>query len=68
MERRDGSLVGIEVKAGATIDSRDFKGLAALLAARSKKLVRGVVLYTGSTTVSHGPGLLALPISALWRR
>ena len=68
LERRDGSLVGIEVKAGATIDSRDFKGLAALLAARPKKLVRGVVLYTGSTTVSHGPGLLALPISALWRR
>lgn len=67
LERRDGSLVGIEVKAGPTVDSADFKGLASLLAARPKKLVKGVVLYTGTATVRHGPGLLALPMGALWR-
>lgn len=67
LERREGTLVGIEVKAGPNIQSADFKGLAALLAARPKKVVRGVLLYTGSTTVPHGPGLLALPMTALWR-
>ena len=67
LERRDGSLVGIEVKASATVESSDFRGLRTLLLARPKKVVRGIVLYTGSRTVDHAPGLVALPISALWR-
>lgn len=67
IERRDGSLVGIEVKASASVESSDFRGLRNLLLARPKKFVRGVVLYGGSKTVDHGPGLVALPVSALWK-
>jgi hypothetical protein len=29
--------------------------------------VRGVVLYTGSETISFGPNLQALPMASLWR-
>ena len=67
LERRDGTLVGIEVKASATVESADFRGLRTLLLARPKKVVRGIVLYTGLRTIDHAPGLVALPISALWK-
>jgi len=67
LERRDGSLVGIEVKASPTVESSDFRGLRTLLLARPKKVVRGIVLYTGLRMVDHAPGLVALPISALWK-
>jgi hypothetical protein len=66
LERRDGGLVGIEVKASPTIESADFRGLRTLLLARPSKVVRGIVLYTGLRTVDHAPGLVALPLSALW--
>jgi len=67
LERRDGSLVGIEVKASTTVESADFRGLRTLLLARPKKVMRGILLYTGSRTVDQAPGLVALPMSALWR-
>jgi predicted AAA+ superfamily ATPase len=67
LERRDGTLVGIEVKASATVESSDFRGLRTLLLARPKKVVRGIVLYTGLRSVDHAPGLVALPMSAIWK-
>jgi hypothetical protein len=60
-------LVGIEVKAGATVSVDDFKGLRALAADAGRRWVRGVVLYSGSEMLPFGDGLAALPISALWR-
>src|SRR4029077_17630444 len=67
IERRDGSLVGIEVKASGSVESTDFRGLRTLLLAGPRKFIRGVVLYCGRRTVDHGPGLIALPVSALWK-
>ena len=67
LERRDGTLVGIEVKASATVEAADFRGLRTLLLALPRKVVRGIVLYTGLRTVDHAPGLVALPMSALWK-
>lgn len=66
LERRDGLLVGIEVKARSTVDGHDFKGLRALAEAAGKKFVRGVVLYTGAKTVPFAANLHAVPINALW--
>ena len=45
----------------------DFKGLKHLQEASGKKFVRGILLYTGSASVSFGPNLHAVPVSALWR-
>lgn len=66
LEDAAGRVVGLEVKAGATVDAKGQRGLRALADALGKRFVRGVVLYTGATAVPFGERLHALPISALW--
>lgn len=66
LERRDGSLAGIEVKASATVGAGDFKGLRALEALTGDRFVRGVMLYTGERVVPFGEKLFAIPLNALW--
>lgn len=67
LERRDGAIVGIEVKAAGSVSSRDFRGLRALRETRPEAFHRGVVLYTGSEVVPFEDRLTAVPLSALWR-
>jgi predicted AAA+ superfamily ATPase len=67
LERRDGALVGIEVKSAATVTAADFKGLRALAEVAGRRFRRGIVLYTGAEVVPFGSGLFALPVEALWR-
>lgn len=67
MEDRSGKIVGVEVKASASVGANDFKGLRDLAATVAGKFRRGVVLYTGSESVPFGENFHALPISALWR-
>lgn len=62
-----GRVVGIEVKAAASVVSSDFKGLRALEEAVGDRFFRGIVLHTGMAAVAFGPRLHALPLSALWR-
>jgi predicted AAA+ superfamily ATPase len=66
LERNDGRIVGIEVKAGATIGTADLRGLDALREVAGKRFHRGVVLYAGSETIPFGPDLTALPLAVLW--
>jgi len=66
LEREDGAIVGIEVKAAATVTEQDFRGLHRLAAACGSRLKLGLVLYDGELTVPFGKGLFAAPISALW--
>jgi len=66
LERRDGTVVGIEVKAGRKVDSRDVRALATLRDQLGERFVRGVVLYTGDASIPLGPKLAAWPVSALW--
>jgi hypothetical protein len=67
LERRDGRIVGIEVKAGATISPGDFRGLRFLRDELGDRFNRGVLLYTGEHTLPFGDRLWAMPIDALWR-
>lgn len=67
LEDASGRLVGIEVKKTASPSSGDFKGLKHLQEATGRKFVRGILLYTGAASVSFGPNLHAVPVSALWR-
>jgi len=60
-------VVVVEIKAAATADRRDARHLAFLRDRLGDRFVRGVVLYTGTATVSLGDRIVALPISALWR-
>lgn len=67
LEAADGRIVGIEVKAGATVRGEDLAGLRHLAARVGPRFVAGYVLYTGQQTQSFGDRLLALPLDALWR-
>lgn len=66
LEQRDGSVVGIEVKAASAVRSDDFRGLRALADLAGDRFVRGIVLHTGTEAASFGARLQALPIQALW--
>jgi predicted AAA+ superfamily ATPase len=67
LERADGLVVGLEVKASSSIQPRDFKGLRHLSETLGPSFHRGVVLYTGSEILPFGPGMWAMPVSALWQ-
>lgn len=67
LEDRSGRIVGIEVKAAATVRESDFKGLRTLRSLVGDRFVRGIVLYTGDQTVGFSSDLTALPFSAVWR-
>jgi uncharacterized protein len=66
LERGAHELVGIEVKAAATVTAGDFRGLRKLQDTAGERFVAGVVLYDGESSVSFGNGLWAMPIRALW--
>ena len=67
LEDAAGRLVGIEVKKNASPSTDDFKGLLHFRDAVGKRFLRGVLLYTGSSSVAFGSDLHAVPVSALWR-
>jgi hypothetical protein len=66
LERDDGMIVGIEVKASATVKSSDFGGLRTLAEACRNKFAYGVVLYDSTDLVPFGDRLAAAPLSSLW--
>jgi predicted AAA+ superfamily ATPase len=66
LESDSGAIVGIEVKASATVTSHDFNGLRALSAMAGARFHRGIVLYIGTEIVPFGANLYALPVDALW--
>lgn len=67
LERRGrGGLVGIEVKASATVGHGDFRGIDALARDAGEEFVCGIVLYTGESTVPFGDRRYAVPMNALW--
>jgi predicted AAA+ superfamily ATPase len=67
IEDSRGHLVGIEVKAAATVTQADFSGLRKLAEASGKRFTMGVVLYDHDTIVPFGERLYAAPISSLWK-
>ena len=66
LERRDGSVVGIEAKASATAGREDFRGLRLLRERLGDRFAFGALLYTGRATVPFGDRLAAIPLQGLW--
>ena len=66
LEDRTGKVVGVEVKAAATLGSNDVGGLQAMASAVGKNWVRGVVLYAGAETIPFSANLHGIPIRRLW--
>lgn len=65
LESPRGEIVGIEVKASATVGPADFKGLRRLAALCPKRFKAGAVLYDGEHVLPFGDGLHAVPLSRL---
>lgn len=66
IEDGDGRIVGIEVKAAATVGRQDFRGLRQLAKLCGERLVLGVVLYDHDLTLPFGDRMVAAPVSTLW--
>lgn len=67
IEDRRGRIVGIEIKAAASVTSSDFSGLRILADACGDRFASGMVLYDHHKVIPFGERLSAVPISALWR-
>lgn len=68
VERRNGKLLGIEVKASSNVTAADFAGLQTLKAQAGKDFVRGIVLHLGKDTLPFGEDMFAMPLEALWAK
>jgi hypothetical protein len=66
IEPRGGPVCAVEVKAAATLTSRDSRGLRSLAEALGDEFGAGVILHTGSEAVQLASKIWALPLSALW--
>jgi predicted AAA+ superfamily ATPase len=66
LERRDGSIVGVEVKTSSVVRSAELRGLEHLRDRAGDRFRAGVVLHPGSRTLPLGDRLWALPLAALW--
>ncbi len=66
LERADGTVAGIEVKASATAGPADFAALRALRDQLGRRFRAGVMLYTGDQVVPVGDELWLVPLPVLW--
>lgn len=65
LESPTGEIVGIEVKASATVGPADFKGLWRLAALCPERFRAGAVLYDGEHVLPFGDGFYAVPLHHL---
>ena len=66
LEKADGSVAGVEVKASATVGTSDFAALQELRDQLGKKFLSGIVLYTGDRIIPFGEKLWLAPLPTLW--
>ena len=66
LENNRGEVVGVEVKAAASLRQSDWKWLRKLADARGESFRAGIVVYAGEQTIPLGTRLHAMPYSGLW--
>ena len=68
VERDDGAILGIEVKAGHNVSRKDFAPQEWFRdnIIKNKNPYIGIVLYSGDRTIKYSEDLLAAPIASLW--
>ena len=66
IENAAGHLIGVEVKAAATVKESDLRGLRKLSSLAGDHFKMGVLLYDGDETMPLGEGIWAAPLSTLW--
>lgn len=68
IENAAGLLIGVEIKASATVKESDLRGLKKLASVAGNPFKMGILLYDGTETMPLGDGLWAAPLSSLWGR
>ncbi|MBX2809044.1 MAG: ATP-binding protein [Cellvibrionaceae bacterium] len=66
IESAAGHIVGIELKAAATVQAGDLRGLKKLASLAGDQFTMGVLLYDGTETLPLGNRIWAAPLSSLW--
>ena len=66
IERADGSIVAIEVKAASRVDRRDARGLRALRETLGDGFLAGIVISTGEMSYSLEDRIWVVPADRLW--
>lgn len=66
LENAQGQIVGIEVKAAASVTRRDFSGLDRLASLAGKRFAQGIVLHDGERPLSFADNLRAVPFASVW--
>ncbi len=66
LEQADGSVAGVEIKAGATVTASDFAALQALRDQLGKWFKAGIMLYLGEHVVPFGDKIWLAPLPTLW--
>ncbi len=67
LEREDGMIAALEVKASPRVQASELRGLLKLRRKLGSQFLGGVVLYTGAHAYSHDRSLHIVPIARLWR-
>lgn len=66
IENGAGQLIGVEVKAAATVKESDLRGLKKWSNLAGDQFKMGILLYDGDETMPLGDGIWAAPLSTLW--
>ena len=66
LERDDGCIVGVEIKAGTRVLGGDLTGLEKLRQLVGDAFLAGVVLYTGDRSYSPGDKIYVVPLDRVW--
>lgn len=66
IENAAGQLVGVEVKASATVKDSDLRGLRKLATLAGAQFKMGILLYDGDETMPLGGNIWAAPLATLW--
>ena len=66
IENAAGQMVGVEIKAAATVRESDLRGLKKLSSLAGDSFKMGILLYDGDETMPLGDNIWAAPLATLW--
>jgi len=66
LERDDGQVIAIEIKAGSRISGEDLRGLRQLKERLGPRLEEAIILHTGGHAYVHDAWITVLPLDRLW--
>ena len=66
IETLSGDVIGIEIKASATLRNQDFQGIERLRKSAGKNFMMGMVLYDGDHTNVVDGNIFSAPLGVLW--